>query len=223
MSQSTHTPPHILVVDDDTRLRTLLRTYLRRHGFLVTTAPEAQWARRCLKSLSFDVIILDVMLPGENGLDFAHTLRRVSSIPILMLSARGAPQERIEGLEHGVQDYLAKPFEPRELLLRLRNLLPQAPQKQITLGPYHFDLQHGRLTRGNKTIHLTPGEQTLLRRLAAAPGHVFAREDLGQPGQTRRVDVQMTRLRRKIEKNPRQPTYLRTIRGEGYVLVPDLP
>ena len=212
---------HILVVDDDHRLRALLKTYLKRHNFLVTTAPDTAWAYRCLKIFSFDLVILDVMLPGESGLSFARTICKMCPIPILMLSARAAPQERIEGLEHGAQDYLPKPFEPKELLLRVRNLLPNSPKRELVFGSLHFDLQKKRLFCGKQTVPLTPGEEALLCHLANAPGHVFSREDLAR-GHPRSVDVQITRLRRKIEKNPRHPTYLRTVRGEGYVLLPDV-
>jgi len=222
--------PYILVVDDDTRLRELLRRYLSDNGFRVTTASGAAMARKKLASLAFDLIVLDVMMPGESGLELASALRRTNSVPILMLTAMGEPEHRIDGLERGVDDYLPKPFEPRELLLRIRTILRRAPPPEeapteITFGPCRFDLRREVLHRSDVPVRLTAAEVQLLKQLARSPGVALSREDLSQGGgpeaNARAVDVQVTRLRRKIEENPKMPRYLRTVRGKGYVLWPD--
>jgi two-component system, OmpR family, phosphate regulon response regulator OmpR len=222
--------PHLLVVDDDTRLRELLRRYLSEHGFRVTTAENAAAARVRLASMEFDLIVLDLMMPGENGLDFASHLRRDSTVPILMLTAMGEPEDRIVGLERGADDYLPKPFEPRELLARIRTVLRRAPQSSIPppprvvrFGDCMFDLDRQLLTRAGVPIRLTTTEAALLRALAMSQGRPISRESLseGGPGQSRTVDVQVTRLRRKIEDDPKFPRYLQTVRGKGYVLVTD--
>ncbi|CAN5685989.1 response regulator transcription factor [soil metagenome] len=226
--------PHILVVDDDTRLRELLRSFLSRNGFRVTIAAHAAEARERLATLDFDLIILDVMMPGETGLDFASVLRRSDDIPILMLTAMGETKDRIAGLETGVDDYLGKPFEPRELLLRIQNVLrrnrpgPAAdpsgePQRLVAFGPMQFDLELGELAQDGKRVPLTDAEVTLLRVLTARLGEVLSRETLcrsiGAAVNERAIDVQVTRLRRKIEPDPSFPRYLRTVRGQGYRLV----
>jgi two-component system phosphate regulon response regulator OmpR len=222
--------PHLLVVDDDTRLRELLRRYLSEHGFRVTTAETAAAARARLASMEFDLIVLDLMMPGENGLDFASRLRRDSTVPILMLTAMGEPEDRILGLERGADDYLPKPFEPRELLARIRTVLRRAPQpaipplpRVVRFGDCMFDLDRQLLTRAGVPIRLTSTEAALLRALAMSQGRPLSRESLsdGAPGQSRTVDVQVTRLRRKIEEDPKFPRYLQTVRGKGYVLVTD--
>ena len=222
--------PHLLVVDDDTRLRELLRRYLSEHGFRVTTAETAAAARARLASMEFDLIVLDLMMPGENGLDFASRLRRDSTVPILMLTAMGEPEDRILGLERGADDYLPKPFEPRELLARIRTVLRRAPQPSVAqlprvvrFGDCMFDLDRQHLTRAGVPIRLTSTEAALLRALAMSQGRPLSRESLsdGAPGQSRTVDVQVTRLRRKIEEDPKFPRYLQTVRGKGYVLVTD--
>jgi len=221
---------HILVVDDDARLRDLLAKFLQEHGFMVTTAKDAQQARARIGVLSFDLMVLDLMMPGESGLDFAADLRGKSDIPILMLTAMGEPEDRVTGLEKGADDYLVKPFEPRELLLRINNILRRAPSPevlpvQVTLGKTMFDMERGELSRGGERIHLTDIEAILLKALAERPGVILSREELseytGTRGGGRAVDVQVTRLRRKIEEDVKLPRYLQTVRGKGYVLRPD--
>lgn len=224
--------PHILVVDDDTRLRELLKSFLSRNGFRVTAAGHAAEARQRLAALDFDLIVLDVMMPGETGLAFAAQLRRTDNVPILMLTAMGDTKDRIAGLETGVDDYLGKPFEPRELLLRIQSVLrrgrtgatPSAePQRLATFGPNQFDAELGELTQKGKRVALTDAEVALLRAFAARMGEVLSRETLcksvGSAINERAIDVQVTRLRRKIEPDPSFPRYLRTVRGQGYRLV----
>ncbi len=220
---------HLLVVDDDTRLRELLRRYLTEQGFRVTVAENAAAARAKLTSIEFDLIVLDLMMPGENGLDFAADLRQQSTVPILMLTAMGEPEDRILGLERGADDYLPKPFEPRELLARIRTVLRRAPQSRtpplpraIRFGDCVFEIERQFLTRSGVPIRLTSTEAGLLRALALAAGTPLSREDLSEStGQSRTVDVQVTRLRRKIEADPKFPRYLQTVRGKGYVLLTD--
>lgn len=224
--------PHILVVDDDTRLRELLKSFLSRNGFRVSTAGHAAEARQRLAALDFDLIVLDVMMPGETGLDFATQLRQTDKVPILMLTAMGDTKDRIAGLETGVDDYLGKPFEPRELLLRIQNVLrrgragaaPSAePQRLVVFGPMQFDIELGELTQKGKRVALTDAEVALLRAFAGRMGEVLSRETLcksvGSAVNERAIDVQVTRLRRKIEPDPSFPRYLRTARGQGYRLV----
>ncbi len=223
--------PHILVVDDDTRLRELLRSFLSRHGFRVTTAASAAEAHQRRTGLDFDLIVLDVMMPGQSGLEFATELRRNDDVPILMLTAMGDPQDRIAGLETGVDDYLGKPFEPRELLLRIQSVLRRGravdsaaeEPGHVTIGPMQFDLTLGELTQKGKRVPLTEAEVALLRALSLKLGEVLSREILcksvGGGLNERAIDVQVTRLRRKIEPDPGFPRYLRTVRGQGYRLV----
>jgi len=225
-------PTHILVVDDDSRLRELLRQYLTDNGFLVALASNSAHARRILKSLNFDLIILDVMMPGEDGYAFTRSIRATDSVPILMLTARGEVEDRIVGLEQGVNDYLPKPFDPRELLLRIgnilnltkSNLLSRTP-REVQFGDCVFDCENKVLKRNGSLVHLTSLEGNLLCILAESNGKVVSREVLLEESQAegseRTVDVQVTRLRRKIEPTPRWPRYLRTIRGRGYVLQTD--
>lgn len=223
--------PHILVVDDDTRLRGLLQKFLSENGFRVSTAGDAADARSRLVGLDFDLIILDVMMPGESGLDFAADLRLSNPVPILMLTAMGEPEQRIAGLEKGVDDYLAKPFEPRELLLRIRSVLrrvaqpPAAVAGAVHMGEATYDPGHERLSRRGHDVRITSIEAALLNALAERPGDILSREELiertGASGGGRAIDVQVTRLRRKIEPDPRFPRYLQTVRGRGYVLRPD--
>ena len=223
--------PHLLVVDDDTRLRALLARYLGEQGMMVTTAPSADAARAILRTLAFDLLVLDVMMPGENGLSFAKWLRDTqSALPILMLTARGEAEERIAGLEAGADDYLAKPFEPRELLLRIASILRRAPRapagpQPIKLGRWRFDPERGELAAGAEIVRLTDVEAGLLRVLAENPGEMVSREDLADRSRasvnTRSIDVQVNRLRRKIERDPKNPRYIQTVRGAGYVLRPD--
>lgn len=221
---------HILVVDDDTRLRDLLRKYLSDGGFRVTTAANAADARLKLASLAFDLIVLDVMMPGESGLDLTRSLRNTNQVPILLLTAMGQAQDRVRGLESGADDYLHKPFEPRELVLRIQSILRRAPREKVEmrsvqLGSCRFDPARVELTRGDKPIRLTTTEANLLAALSETPGSPVSREELADrcaiAGGLRAVDVQVTRLRRKIESDPRLPRYLQTVRGKGYVLRPD--
>ncbi len=221
------TQPHILVVDDDRRLRALLRKYLADNGYLVTTAKDAGDARAQLTSLAFDLLVLDVMMPGESGLELTESLRRTSTVPILLLTAMGEADDRIAGLEHGADDYLAKPFEPRELLLRIGNILRRAgppPErvKEIRFGEFAFDLDSEALCRNGEPVRLTSGEAGLLKIFARNPGVTLTREhlsrDLGGDGNVRTVDVQIARLRRKIEPDPSAPRYLQTVWGAGYLL-----
>jgi len=226
--------PHILVVDDDRRLRELLRKYLAENGFRVTTAESAADARAKLASLAFDLLVLDVMMPGEDGFVFTRSLRTTMDVPILLLTARVEAEDRIDGLERGADDYLTKPFEPRELVLRITGILRRAQKPEpaappvpgpLRLGPCVFDNARGELSRAGRPIRLAPSELRVLRTLAAAPGQAVSREDLrqgsGADGTVRAVDVQITRLRRKIEADPKAPRYLQTVRGSGYALVPD--
>jgi two-component system phosphate regulon response regulator OmpR len=222
--------PHLLVVDDDERLRTLLQRYLSSNGFRVSAAANAADARALMKSMAFDLLILDVMMPGESGFDLTKSVRANSSVPILMLTAKGEAEDRIKGLEHGADDYLAKPFEPRELLLRVSALLRRAAppaQKALTevrMGDCVYDPERGQLRRKSKPVHLTSSESALLQFFAANAGRSFSRAELcARLGVAleRSIDVQVTRLRRKIEEDPKLPLYLQTVRGVGYVLVPD--
>lgn len=222
--------PHILVVDDDDRLRDLLVKFLGDNGFLVAAAADAMEARRLMQGLAFDLIVLDLMMPGESGLEFADKLRKSNPIPILMLTAMAESEDRIRGLETGGDDYLTKPFEPRELVLRIKSILKRAkpepaPVRDLVFGDAVFSPERGEMTRHRRRVHLTDQEAALLRALAARPGVVLSRDDLASvtdgDSESRAVDVQVTRLRRKIEKDPREPRYLKTVRGKGYVLWPD--
>lgn len=221
------TDPHILVVDDDRRLRQLLSRYLLENGFRVTTASDAGQARARMRGLDFDLLVLDLMMPGESGLDFARSLRSESSVPILMLTAMGETEDRIKGLERGADDYLAKPFEPRELVLRILRILERAkpqpgPAEAINFGDCRFDLEREELTRDGVLVRLTTTEANLLKSLARRAGDPLDREALrkasGEGGSDRAIDVQVTRLRRKIEPDPKIPRYLCTVRGKGYML-----
>jgi two-component system phosphate regulon response regulator OmpR len=220
--------PHLLVVDDDARIRNLLSRFLTAEGYRVSTADNAAEARARLSGLHFDLLILDVMMPHESGLDFARSLRRESQVPILMLTARAEPEQRIEGLETGVDDYLTKPFEPRELLLRVSNVLRRggaAPATgEVRMGNFVFHIGRGELKCGNETVRLTERERELLRYFAQRPGMPVSRHELakdGENGGERAIDVQINRLRRKIEKDPANPVYLQTVRGKGYILYPE--
>ena len=218
--------PHIMVVDDDERIRELLGRYLLDHGYRITGAADAAAARSAMKGLAFDLIILDVMMPGESGFELAEDLRSSSDIPILMLTARDESEHRIKGLEIGVDDYLGKPFEPRELLLRINNILrhveiPDELREEIHMGDYVFHIARGELQQNGKTIKLTERERDLLRQFAQRPGEPIPRHELAGPGgngSERAVDVQINRLRRKIEADPGNPVYLQTVRGKGYIL-----
>lgn len=230
----SETEPHLLVVDDDARLRELLRRYLSEHGFRVSVAADAADARANLAGFAFDLVVLDVMMPGENGIDLTRALRaqgQPQRLPILLLTAMAEPEDRVNGLEQGADDFLAKPFEPRELVLRIRNILerraapPEPSQPALRFGGFRFDLSRGELFRGDSLVHLTAAEASLLSALASKAGQAVSREELSQSaqfsGNIRNVDVQMTRLRRKVEADSRYPRYLHTVRGTGYVLKPD--
>ena len=233
MSES---PAHLLVVDDDARLRALLQRYLTEQGFRITAAADAEAARRALTSVAFDLVVMDVMMPGESGLELTESLRREGQdVPILMLTARGSPDDRVAGLESGVDDYLQKPFDPRELALRIRTILRRAtppPQAEphagpVQLGTRWFDPQRAELRGPEGTTRLTGGELALLAALARRPNEVLSREEiaaaLGTPeAGERAIDVQVTRLRRKIEPDPREPRFVQTVRHRGYVLRPGL-
>ena len=242
---------HILVVDDDKRLRDLIARYLGEQGFRVTVATDAAEARAKLKSIAFDLLVLDIMLPGESGLDLTRALRDDSSVPILLLTAMGEVQDRINGLETGADDYLGKPFEPKELVLRINAILKRARPRAaapapaagtVRFGSFAFEIDRRRLYRSGEIVHLTEGEGDLLLLLARRAGQPVSRDELAmraaategedlapengdatvvEIGASRLIDVQMTRLRRKIEDDPRFPRYLQTVRGIGYVLRPD--
>jgi two-component system phosphate regulon response regulator OmpR len=217
---------HILVIDDDTRIRELLRSYLRDNGYRVSVAANAQTAREKMTGLEFDLLVLDVMMPGESGVEFTQSLRDVTNnVPILMLSALSQSDDRIAGLASGSDDYLAKPFEPTELLLRIRNILkrhqPLSSLDEVTFGPCSFNLKRGELIRNEQPVRLTTRERDLLRMLAQHAGRPVARNHLAPPGSEdndRSVDVLVNRLRGKIEDDPSQPAHLQTVRGAGYVL-----
>jgi two-component system phosphate regulon response regulator OmpR len=226
--------PHVLVVDDDRRLRDLLARFLGEHGYRVTTAASAAEARAKSESFVFDALVLDVMMPGESGFDFARRIRTESRVPILMLTARADPADRVKGLEIGADDYLPKPFEPRELILRLGNILRRAPEapaaapspaEPIRFGPFAFRLDRGELRRDGELIRITEREREILTILGHRPSDNVPREELaggnGGGANERTVDVQINRLRRKIEVDPANPMYLQTVRGVGYRLVVD--
>lgn len=228
--------PHLLIVDDDERIRELLRKFLMRHGFLVSAARDAAHARRVLAGLEFDLIVMDVMMPGEDGVSLTRDLRATLATPILLLTAKGETNDRIAGLEAGADDYLAKPFEPRELLLRINAILRRMPEpepdavlpKILNLGAARYDIERSELLRGEELVRLTATETQLMRiftdNLRQPVSRAKLVEDLGRDkgqAQERAVDVQITRLRRKIETDPKQPRYLQTVRGEGYMLSPD--
>lgn len=221
---------HLLIVDDDTRIRTLLKRYLGEHGYRVSTASDAAEARRKLEGLDFDLLVLDVMMPGEDGIALTESLKALRPVPVLLLTARAEADSRIAGLEAGADDYLAKPFEPRELLLRISNILrynraPEAPViEQVMFGPFTFSLARKELKKGSEPIRLTDREQDIMTTLAAKAGETVARQDLVSDSSEineRTIDVQINRLRRKIETDPANPIYLQTVRGIGYRLSRD--
>jgi two-component system, OmpR family, phosphate regulon response regulator OmpR len=225
--------PHLLVVDDDNRIRMLLSRFLSEHGYRVTTADNARNARAKSEAFTFDLLILDVMMPGESGFDLAASVRLDSDVPILMLTAQAQADSRIRGLEIGADDYLAKPFEPRELLLRIGNILKRAaplplaePQREaVRFGAFTFHVGRGELQREGDTIRITERERDMLRMLLEKPGEAVDRMVLAGPSadgaNERTVDVQINRLRRKIERDPANPVYLQTVRGSGYRLAVD--
>jgi two-component system, OmpR family, phosphate regulon response regulator OmpR len=226
--------PHVLVVDDDRRLRDLLARFLGDNGYRVTTAANAAEADTRLSHLVFDAIVLDIMMPGENGFDFARRFRTASAVPILMLTARADTADRVQGLEIGADDYLPKPFEPRELILRLTNVLKRAPlpldrdgpaaPEAIRFGSFTFRFDRGELRHGDEIVRITEREREILTILGSQSGGNVAREELaggGLAANERTVDVQINRLRRKIEVDPANPVFLQTVRGIGYRLVVD--
>ena len=221
---------HLLVVDDDERLRSLLQRYLTANGYRVTVAANAAEARSLMKGMAFDLLIVDVMMPGESGLDLTKSIRSQTQTPILILTARGEAEHRIAGLESGADDYLAKPFEPRELILRcaamLRRTVPpsRSPHREVRMGRAVFDPERGELRRDGRPVRLTTSESALLKLFATNAGRPFSRMDLCARlgiALERTIDVQVTRLRRKIEEDSKLPLYVQTVRGVGYVLVPD--
>ncbi len=227
---------HLLIVDDDERIRGLLQKYLIRHGFLVSCARDAAHAEHVLRGLQFDLIVLDVMMPGEDGVSLCRRIRESRDVPVLLLTARNEIADRLDGLEAGADDYLAKPFEPRELLLRINSILRRAPPaepaqlapKFLSLGELRYDVEKGTMWKGDRRVRLTATESRLMRIFVSSLRQPLSRgklvDDLGRDGgqaQERAVDVQITRLRRKIEADPRQPRYLQTVRGYGYMLAPD--
>ncbi|MEM8591155.1 MAG: response regulator transcription factor [Pseudomonadota bacterium] len=228
--------PHLLIVDDDERIRTLLQKYLMRHGFLVSSARDAAHARRVLSGLDFDLIVLDVMMPGEDGISLTKSLRAERGTPILLLTAKSETDEKIDGLEAGADDYLTKPFEPQELLLRINAILRRVPKEEaaaavpkvLHLGTLRYDVEKSEMWQGDARVRLTSTEVQLMRIFSSRTGEAISRtelvEELGRDGgqsQERAVDVQITRLRRKVEADPKQPRYLQTVRGAGYMLQPD--
>lgn len=229
-SENNDEAPHVLVVDDDRRIRTLTQKFLVENGFRVTAAGDAAEAREFLRGLEFDILVLDIMMPGEDGLQLTRSLREISDVPILLLTARTETDDRIEGLEAGADDYLPKPYEPRELVLRISSILKRSHQPlpeirtEVKMGPCRYTLDRGELWRGEKLVKLTTGEGTLMRFFAENPRETFSRLDLCERtgvGQERSIDVSITRLRRKIEADPKMPIYLQTVRGVGYTLMPD--
>ncbi len=227
---------HLLIVDDDQRIRELLQKYLMRNGFMVSIARDAAQAKRLLKGLAFDLIVLDIMMPEQDGLSLTRELRETIDTPILLLTARNEVEDRISGLEAGADDYLPKPFEPKELLLRIHAILRRMPEvappedspKMLSLGATRYDVQKGELWDGDTQIRLTSTESELMRIFSKNIGQALSRMDLvTQMGredgnsQDRAIDVQITRLRKKIETNPKEPRYLQTVRGSGYMLACD--
>lgn len=222
--------PHVLVVDDDGRIRELMARYLKENGFRVTTAGDAENARKAMRGLAFDIVVLDVMMPGESGLQLAGSLKSIAaSVPILMVTARRAPEDRVAGLEAGVDDYMTKPFDPRELVIRLQRIIkrsepPPPPKEEVRMGLIVFHAGRGDLKRGETLIKITDRERELLRLFADRPSTPIPRHELAEDGSTgseRAIDVQINRLRRKIETDPANPVYLQTVRGKGYILYTD--
>ena len=216
---------HILVVDDDDRIRDLVKQYLQEEKFLITTAKDAYDAKTKIKIIKFDILILDVMMPGESGLSLTKELKKNNSMPIILLTAKGESKDRIQGLELGADDYLAKPFEAKELLLRINNILNkiQKPilESEIYIGEALVNLKKLVININNKVLKINPQEKEVLERMLEYPGKVFSRSDIGNIigiSKERTIDVLITRLRQKIESNPKNPKYLQTIRGAGYVL-----
>lgn len=219
-------PAHILVIDDDDRLRDLLRRFLSESGFRVSDAADAQQARQLLSVITFDMLVVDVMMPGETGVEFLASIRKNNDVPALFLTALSETENRIDGLEAGADDYISKPFEPRELILRIQRILARHPQmtsdNQISFGAFVFDIESGRLTEADKLIHITTAEKDLLTAFARRPNETLSRDDLSASlagrMEGRSIDVAIARLRRKIEIDPKQPHHLITTRGAGWLL-----
>ena len=216
---------HILVVDDDDRIRDLIKQYLEKNDFLITTAIDAFDAQKKLNVIKFDIMILDIMMPGKDGLSLTKEIKKNDNTPIILLTAKGETKERIEGLELGADDYLGKPFEPKELLLRIKNILNKIPKPflsdQVYIGETLINLKKSNIKTNNKIIKINPQEKKVLEKMLESPGKIFSRDDIGKIiniSKERTIDVMITRLRHKIELNPKTPKYLQTIRGSGYVL-----
>ena len=216
---------HILVVDDDNRIRELVKQYLNENNYLVTTSSSAEDAKEKIKIIKFDIIVLDIMMPGQSGLDFTNENKKTINTPILLLTAKGETSERIEGLEAGADDYLGKPFEPKELVLRIQNILNKTLNKKqkrvINFSNINIDLNKLLIIKNNKEFKINNTEKKILEKMINSPGEIFTREDIGKLinlDKERSIDVIITRLRKKIEDDPKKPKYLQTIRGTGYVL-----
>ena len=216
---------HILVVDDDDRIRELVKQYLEENNFLVTTAIDAFDAKKKLDIIKFDIVILDIMMPGKSGLTFTEEFKKTNSTPIVLLTAKGETVDRIKGLETGADDYLSKPFEPKELLLRIKNILNKTKKpvlpNEIYIGNSIINLKKLQIKTEKKTIKINPQEKKVLEKMLEVPGKIFSRHDIGKIiniSKERTIDVMITRLRQKIETNPKNPKYLQTIRGSGYAL-----
>ena len=216
---------HILVVDDDDRIRELLKEYLTEENYLISTSNNAENAKQKIEMIKFDIIILDIMMPGQSGLDLTHSLKEKINTPIILLTAMGEPNERIEGLEKGADDYLAKPFEPKELVLRIKNILKKTESKiqvnEIEFNEININLKKLVITKKNNSHKINNTEKIILEKMINSPGQTFSREQIGKLikiDKERSIDVIITRLRKKIEDDPKNPKYLQTIRGAGYVL-----
>ena len=216
---------HILIVDDDDRIRNLLKDYLSENNYIVSTAENADQAKIRLDFLKFDIIILDVMMPGQNGYDFTREIKKKLKVPIILLTAKGEVENRIKGLELGADDYIGKPFEPKELLLRIKNIINKSSKLDLkskyNVGPAEIDLNKMTVGLNNKSKKINNTEKKVLIEMLTSPGTTFSREEIGKISgisQERSIDVMITRLRQKLETNPKNPKYLQTIRGSGYVL-----
>ena len=216
---------HILVVDDDNRIRELVKQYLEENNFLVSTALDAFDAKKKLDIIKFDILILDIMMPGKSGLSLTEEIKKINSTPVILLTAKGEATDRIKGLEIGADDYLGKPFEPKELLLRINNILNKTKKailpNEIYIGNVLINLKKLHIKINNKIIKINPQEKKVLEKMLETPGKIFSRDDIGKIiniSKERTIDVMITRLRQKIESNPKNPKYLQTVRGSGYVL-----
>ena len=216
---------HILIVDDDDRIRELVKQYLEENNYLISTANSAEDAEKKINLIKFDLIVLDIMMPGQSGLDFTNKNKKKIATPIILLTAKGEASDRIEGLEIGADDYLAKPFEPKELLLRIKNILEKTKLKEqkrvVNFSNINIDLNKLLIVKDSKEFKINITEKTILEKMINSPGQTFTREEIGNLinlDKERSIDVIITRLRKKIEKDPKNPKFLQTIRGEGYVL-----